>query len=272
LSSTRTTRRLRIFAGPNGSGKTTIINSIRNLKISGFPIDFGIYINADEIAKTLRGGKFSFREYGLTKVSRSHFINSTLKSGLVNSSFNEKSFNKCFTLNQRGSILLRDSSADEHLAQIIAEYLRTRLLNEGRKFSFETVFSHKSKIEFMKLAESRGYKIYLYFVSTESPEINISRVKDIRIRDGGHDVPAGKIKSRYYRTMDLLFDAAQLTYQAYFFDNSALFEGAASDASPAPFAHFKVVGGEKVWDKIDQATVPNWFIKYYSEKAAKLKS
>ena len=121
----------------------------------------------------------------------------------------------------------------------------------------------------MKLAQSKGYKNYLYFISTESPEINISRVKDIRIRDGGHDVPANKIRSRYMRTKGQLFAAAQLTYQTYFFDNSRIFSSASNATSPEPFAHFKVVGGKKEWDEIDQSRVPNWFIKYYSDKASK---
>ena len=40
-------KRVRIVAGPNGSGKTTIINHLKN------KISFGVYVNADEIEKTL---------------------------------------------------------------------------------------------------------------------------------------------------------------------------------------------------------------------------
>ncbi|MCX6350708.1 MAG: hypothetical protein NTX03_02480, partial [Bacteroidetes bacterium] len=36
-------KRLRIFAGPNGSGKTTIINALKN------KVKLGVYINADDI-------------------------------------------------------------------------------------------------------------------------------------------------------------------------------------------------------------------------------
>jgi predicted ABC-type ATPase len=41
-------KRMRVFAGPNGSGKTTIINSLRS------EIGFGIYVNADDIEKLLK--------------------------------------------------------------------------------------------------------------------------------------------------------------------------------------------------------------------------
>jgi predicted ABC-type ATPase len=40
-------KRMRVFAGPNGSGKTTIINSLRS------EIGFGVYVNADDIEKLL---------------------------------------------------------------------------------------------------------------------------------------------------------------------------------------------------------------------------
>ena len=75
---------------------------------------------------------------------------------------------------------------------------------------------------------------------------------------GGHDVPAEKIKSRYERSLNLMFDAAQLAHQAYFFDNSK--------EQPQLFAHFKAIKKEKKWDKIDMKEVPEWFIKYYSNK------
>jgi predicted ABC-type ATPase len=38
--------RLRIFAGPNGSGKTTVLKFIRKQKINGRKIDLGYYVNA----------------------------------------------------------------------------------------------------------------------------------------------------------------------------------------------------------------------------------
>lgn len=48
------TKRLRVFAGPNGSGKSSIIKKILNTDVQkGVKLDFGIYINADDIAKEL---------------------------------------------------------------------------------------------------------------------------------------------------------------------------------------------------------------------------
>jgi len=115
----------------------------------------------------------------------------------------------------------------------------------------------------MKEAVARGYKVYLYFVSTESPEINIYRVS-LRKDKGGHDVLPETIRRRYYRSLDLMFDAAQIAYQAFFFDNSG--------EKPLLFAHFKQAkAGKKKWDKINRREVPEWFKKYYSDKAKKKK-
>lgn len=111
----------------------------------------------------------------------------------------------------------------------------------------------------MKHAVVAGYKVYLYFVSRESPEINKFRVQ-ARKAQKGHDVPEDKIVSRYYRSLDLLYDACQLSYQVFFFDNSV--EGHNS----VMFAHFKLQKGKKKWDKINKKQVPAWFRKYYSEK------
>jgi predicted ABC-type ATPase len=51
-------KRLRIFAGPNGSGKSTMIDAIRKEKVNGRHVDFGYYVNADEIAVELRRGNY----------------------------------------------------------------------------------------------------------------------------------------------------------------------------------------------------------------------
>ena len=74
---------MRIFAGPNGSCKSTVINSIKKItKKNGIPIDFGVYINADEIAKQLREDTFSVEPYQVTFDLDQFFI-SIQNSGLL---------------------------------------------------------------------------------------------------------------------------------------------------------------------------------------------
>ena len=252
--------RLRVFAGPNGSGKSTVINYIRSVKINGKAIDFGYYINADDISMQLRSDSFTFNIFRI-KVANKDFRTIALASGLIKDDFTEKQFTNSYSL-RLNKIRLKSIKADERLAQVIADFLRKKLLSEKRKFSFETVFSHHSKLEIMQQAAAQGYKVYLYFVSTESPEINKFRV-EARKMQGGHDVPPDKIVSRYYRSLDLLYDACQLAYQVFFFDNSV------DGKDSVMFAHFKKKKDKKKWDPLDEKEVPLWFRKYYSDKVSR---
>ncbi|MBL7917607.1 MAG: zeta toxin family protein, partial [Bacteroidia bacterium] len=202
---------------------------------------------------------FNFKEYDI-KVDSKEFNSIASDSGLINKNFTLHEFRSSFTINDQRIILLKKEKS-EQLAQIIADFLRKKLLHLGKKFSFETVFSHPSKLQIMREAQEKGYKVYLYFVSTNSPEINKERVK-LRVKEGGHNVPEEKIANRYYRSLELLFSAAQLTYQTFFFDNSK--------EQPELFTNFKVLKGKKNWKKIDQKDAPDWFIKYYAEKVKKI--
>jgi predicted ABC-type ATPase len=69
------------------------------------------------------------------------------------------------------------------------------------------------------MAQDRGYRTYLYFVATDSVEININRVKN-RVDDGGHPVSEEKIRKRYQGSLDLLPSAVAASNRAFIFDNS----------------------------------------------------
>jgi len=261
------TKRLRVFAGPNGSGKSSIINSLLNLDVKeGKKLDFGIYINADDIAVLLKKNGCCFDVFEV-EVSKDEMLQIAKDSGLINNNFPEGRFSKCIYI--EANVLKVDKKEAEkvddnpydRVAQITADFLRKKLLSLEKKFSFETVFSHHGKIDFMKQAKDAGYKVYLYFVSTEHPSINNFRVNVVRAGKHGHVVSEEKIYSRYFRSMDLMFEAAQISYQAYFFDNSV------DGNNHTMFAHFKVnAEGDKIWDDFDEKAYPIWFKKYYSAK------
>lgn len=97
------------------------------------------------------------------------------------------------------------------------------------------------------------YRNYLYFVATESPDINVLRVAN-RVAKGGHPVPEDKIRERYFRSLDLLADAIPHTYRCFIFDNT---------------------GGEyRLFAEIEQASLihimdedlPIWFDRYVINK------
>lgn len=145
-----------MFAGPNGSGKSTVIEYVRSVKVSGRSIDFGHYINADDIAGKLRGGGLDFSEFSLT-IKPKDFIATALTSGLINDEFTRKDFISSFSL-RSNVIRLKNRSTDERMAQVLADFLRKKMLELKRKFSFETVFSHSSKLEVMRRLMKRDIK------------------------------------------------------------------------------------------------------------------
>lgn len=252
--------KLRVFAGPNGSGKSTVIEQVRLYKENNKSIEFGYYINSDDIGKILKSkNPFSFLDFKI-KTSHTEFIRTAIESGLLSQDFTEEKFIESFTLENNFLVCKSDNyNHVDRLAQIISDFLRKELLKAKERFSFETVFSHRSKLQIMKDAKDQGYKVYLYFVSTVSPEINKFRVL-ARKEKGGHDVPADKIESRYYRSLDFLHEAAQISDQVFFFDNSE------DGGTFKMFAHFKVQNDQKQWDEIIPENIPSWFIKYYSDK------
>ena len=85
----QTQLRLRVFAGPNGSGKSTVIEYVRKLKANGRPIDFGYYINADDIAAQLRKGELNFNQYDCS-IKPKEFNKLARDSGLINDDFREQ--------------------------------------------------------------------------------------------------------------------------------------------------------------------------------------
>ncbi|MCK6389486.1 MAG: zeta toxin family protein [Azonexus sp.] len=229
--------RLRMFAGPNGSGKSTLKDYLA-------PEWLGVYVNADEIEKTLRSGPgLNFRDFSIDVTNtefQAFLAASTLlaKQNLLDEAAQLQVVNGVLTF---GNIL-----PNSYYASVLADLIRQKLLEEGESFTFETVMSHPSKVGFLQSARDKGFRTYLYFVATEDPDINIDRVRH-RVAMGGHHVDTDKIISRYDNSLNLLFDAVLNTDRAYIFDNS---------------------GYERVWiaEVVDAQTIelksdvmPNWF-------------
>jgi predicted ABC-type ATPase len=124
-------------------------------------------------------------------------------------------------------------------------------------FSFESVFSHESKIKEIEIAKKASFKIYFYFISTSDPSINLQRIKN-RVETGGHDVPNEKIKERYYRTMNNLYIAFKLSDRAYIFDNT-------SEKSNNSFDFFVEKNGNNIYLS-NSDLVPQWFDEYLLKK------
>jgi predicted ABC-type ATPase len=82
----------------------------------------------------------------------------------------------------------------------LSTQMREDCISAGKSLIFETVLSAFDKVEFIQKAKDKGYFIRLFFVGTESPTINASRIAQ-RVMKGGHDVPISKIISRYSKSI-----------------------------------------------------------------------
>ena len=176
------TKRLRIFAGPNGSGKSTLINVVEKSDVH-----LGVYINADNLNSDLnRKKQLDFNQFKLP-LDIKDFIYSFRSSSLFLKAGGEE-----LVANLKADktilYLANKSEVNDYFTSFLADYLRNKLLCNSNKFTFETVMSHPSKLEFMRKAKEHGFRVYLYFISLDNPNINIGRVKT-RVEQGGHDVP-----------------------------------------------------------------------------------
>lgn len=235
-------KRMRVFAGPNGSGKTTIVNSLRS------EIGFGVYVNADDIESLLKESKvLLFNSYQLS-----------IKDNELQDFFKTSQFSPIKRaesdlwkkLSIKDNVLHIDTFVDSYLAADLAEFIRQNLLKNGISFTYETVMSHESKIEFLQQAQEIGYRVYLYFVATEDPKINISRV-NVRVAQHGHFVAPDVVTNRYYKSLQHLKEAVKKSNRAYLWDNSGT----------ASLLVAEITDGSDV-TIFDTDKVPNWFIKY----------
>lgn len=199
-----------MFAGPNGSGKSTLKSVLR-------PELIGAYLNPDEIEQELcqpegldlhRFGVKAIEPEMISFFAGSSFLASVGLTGIAGRIGLHK-----------GHLMLASKEVNSYVASVAVDFIRSKLLLQKTSFTLETVMSHESKVDWLRQAQQAGFRTYLYFVATEDPAINISRVHN-RVRLGGHDVSDDKIVTRYYRSLNLLMNAIRYTNRAYVFDNS----------------------------------------------------
>jgi len=241
---------MRMFAGPNGSGKSVLKSYL--------PVELlGVYLNPDEIEADIK--RNGFLDVGLLGVG------TTAEEVLP--VFTGSDFLKAEGLEEAAGQLRFDGNrlefrgvkANAYFASVAVDFLRRKLLERKATFTFETVMSHSGKVVLLEEAQSADYRTYLYYVATDDPEINVSRVQN-RVGLGGHSVPEDKIVSRYHRSLDLLMEAIKHTNRTYIFDNS-------TDSADHKLAWVaEITEGRTLELKTDR--VPSWFKRAVMDKIA----
>ncbi|MEN3943336.1 zeta toxin family protein [Prosthecobacter sp. SYSU 5D2] len=240
---------MRMFAGPNGSGKSVLKSYLPT------PL-LGVYLNADEIETGVKHlGFLDLQAFGVETTVEEilpFFQESALLKQQGRSAAAEALRFEDHRLHFPGG------GMDSYLASVTTAFLRKKLLQMQMNFTFETVMSHPSKVDMLKQAQEAGYRTYLYYVATDDPAINISRVEN-RVKLNGHDVPADLVVKRYYRSLELLMEAIRYTHRAYIFDNST------DNADNTHTWLAEITDGSRMEFKTEQ--IPAWFKRAVLDKA-----
>ena len=232
--------RLRIFAGPNGSGKSTLAKWLSQ----DYAVNLYRHINADILFAEIRKTQKTACPFPMDTTSLQYFVQTTTFPEEQKRFFQQDKIRV-----EEESIVFEQEAINSYTVALLAEYFRHECLSRLESFSFETVFSHPSKIDILQEARQKGYRTYLYFVATENPQINLTRIAS-RVLDGGHDVPTDKIVARYKRCLDNAAIAITHLNRVFFFDNTGI--------------NFRFIAeiNEGNWT-LYTSNLPLWFTRYF---------
>jgi predicted ABC-type ATPase len=113
-----------------------------------------------------------------------------------------------------------DPASHAYEAAQVAADTRAKLIDLGRSFIAETVFSHPSKLDLVHAAHRAGFTVVLHVLLV--PEnLAVERVRH-RVKAGGHDVPETKIRQRHGRLWAPVAEAIALSDFGTVYDGSRL--------------------------------------------------
>ena len=127
------------------------------------------------------------------------------------------------------------SNIDQIKAGKIAIQLRNKCFLEEKSFNEETTLTGKTILKIIDKAKDLGYKIHLYYIGIDNPEIAKERVKN-RIARGGHGISSNLIEKRYYESLqnlekilskcDLIeiYDNSVKFYRIFYYEDKQVFE------------------------------------------------
>jgi predicted ABC-type ATPase len=179
-----------VIAGPSGSGKSSVFTA------SEFGVD---WFNADDAASMFNTGRLP-AEAGLTMIDGG-------VGALPEHVLNDRNYHG-ITADVRSAV-----------NQFCESFIRGHIANH-KSFAVETTLRTDIAIQQMALAKNAGFHTVMFFVGTESVEINIERVR-ARALFGEHSAPEQKIREVYTRSLENLRSAVLVANETRVYDNSA---------------------------------------------------
>lgn len=122
---------------------------------------------------------------------------------------------------------------------------RRAALQAGRTHLVETTLAGSGVLRHMEAARRAGYRIELHYVSVDSPDLALDRIRT-RVASGGHDVPEPDVRRRFARSLANLPAAIALSGEARLYDNTN---------PDRPHREVAVVGGAARWTS---RRLPDW--------------
>lgn len=97
--------------------------------------------------------------------------------------------------------------------------LLEQAIAERRDYRFETTLGGRTIAELLARAARAGLRVNIWFCGLSGPEMHLARVAR-RVSQGGHDIPATKIRERWNTSRENLIRLLPLLHHLRVYDNS----------------------------------------------------
>jgi predicted ABC-type ATPase len=135
-------------------------------------------------------------------------------------------------------------------------YGRSKLeaaMAQRTSYAFETTLGGRTIADMLAKA-TRTHDVMMFFCGLSSPEQHIERVR-LRVANGGHDIPEGKIRERWTGSRVNLIKLIPHLARLQVFDNST--EALPGQDIPDPLLVMETINGHIVFPKPEDATILN---------------
>lgn len=88
-----------------------------------------------------------------------------------------------------------------------------------RSFNQETTLAGKSAVVRIRKACSLGYRVRLFYIGVDSPEVALARIRH-RVQVGGHDIRPEDVERRFSASISALGEVLSYTHEAVVLDNT----------------------------------------------------